>query len=1086
MKKMKTNMQRFIFKGTLVLSTVVFLEAKTKDIGINTTPEVKVEVKVRKPEMKEKCVMTDEFYSLKDDVYPIFCSKCEALLEPVPLEKICNIMTNSCPQLIGKISSPVKKPPSLPDLESADDEYKTENSMRLETPLPHLENREDRYDYVSTNALPSHVPVKLNRPDYCNSFHQTPNLMNQSAYYIRPTPVNPLTLTNTSTTSHNNSCEDIGAVASSLSIISSLQKRFDTLETMIKKSNKRKSQQNGNCWQHARQNPCCMYDINSSMQLNFMEMWKRMADLYTDKDKNRSDVNKRKKSFKCKLSRLKAKKLLQSAYTRGWKVEAVAKKSEQSPVKKKSKKRKYRPAMENSTEDLDKSVSDSDTVSCYDEFSDTPGDTVNGSAHTETENSNSHMETNTLKTSAHSSQFTDTDEADVEDTVRAINEYCKSVGGETDSGILSDSVESNKLVHPEADADACSGSMESKSVTKIKSPKRNTSDTKTSLTNCEFAERTTESPREVIRRAHSPKANVNLETTRSDEHTETAEDEHELFRSNDLSPIQTKRKYCRKRKLDETEESKKICSRGGLLKKLRNLKKTSNKIVKTCQSLSEHHEAQNSEHEDAVAEGKKDLGTEANAGPEDDYLPKKKPRIAHVPKPTIIERRTSFSKLQQESNLVKNIAREMNSSTIGNGIESKRDTVELKATQRNLHLSRPPSNVQETAQENSNNKLQNRCTVRVEVIPNVSSMLRFRSTDVIDRNAKASTRSSVGTKQLSEKASSSNQNDCTKSNVNDSHEEVVKEDKMKTESQEHGEDQNSSLDTSGSSVASSDDANKSTNGSQVNEESNVNESSICRKELSSQLDSQPSRDTSHPENVAILKNNSDQCGVTIQEIRRNEHSYGRTSPLVKSEDLSKDSGVKEGTVSGDKEWRSPLERLQQVIQNKCPSKNDKKAFKKLSYVRFTTDKFVKKQLQTLVDSDWEASVHWDVVEKLKATCTPRIIAKGIVEFLGTEEDYNVNLDNSYTPPAPLMTKAQQRIAALLVDLQDPVTFHFVLTGIEYKLFRLNQTIQVQRFFSVHVNLSRVANVIKIAFECSDIKRVVACKDVHGPGAHQER
>lgn len=64
---------------------------------------------IQKPEVTEKSVLTDEFYNVKSDLYPVFCSNCEILLEPPPLEKICKIMSNSCPKLIEKISSPSKR-----------------------------------------------------------------------------------------------------------------------------------------------------------------------------------------------------------------------------------------------------------------------------------------------------------------------------------------------------------------------------------------------------------------------------------------------------------------------------------------------------------------------------------------------------------------------------------------------------------------------------------------------------------------------------------------------------------------------------------------------------------------------------------------------------------------------------------------------------------------------------------------------------------------------------------------------------------------------------------------------------------------
>lgn len=62
-----------------------------------------------KPDVQEKSIMTDEFYKLNDDPYPLFCSKCETHLYPAPIEKICKIMS-TCPQLIEEdpFSSPQK------------------------------------------------------------------------------------------------------------------------------------------------------------------------------------------------------------------------------------------------------------------------------------------------------------------------------------------------------------------------------------------------------------------------------------------------------------------------------------------------------------------------------------------------------------------------------------------------------------------------------------------------------------------------------------------------------------------------------------------------------------------------------------------------------------------------------------------------------------------------------------------------------------------------------------------------------------------------------------------------------------------
>lgn len=60
-----------------------------------------------------------------------------------------------------------------------------------------------------------------------------------------------------------------------------------------------------------------------------------------------------------------------------------------------------------------------------------------------------------------------------------------------------------------------------------------------------------------------------------------------------------------------------------------------------------------------------------------------------------------------------------------------------------------------------------------------------------------------------------------------------------------------------------------------------------------------------------------------------------------------------------------------------------------------------------------------------------------------------------------MTKAQQRIAALLIDLEKsvPTVFQFVQVGIEYKLFRLNQEIEVWLFPTIFIRNAKLTNAI---------------------------
>lgn len=68
----------------------------------------------------------------------------------------------------------------------------------------------------------------------------------------------------------------------------------------------------------------------------------------------------------------------------------------------------------------------------------------------------------------------------------------------------------------------------------------------------------------------------------------------------------------------------------------------------------------------------------------------------------------------------------------------------------------------------------------------------------------------------------------------------------------------------------------------------------------------------------------------------------------------------------------------------------------------------------------------------------------IVEFLLEHVEHDDTLDKSFTPPAPLMATYEQKITALLIDLEvsKPTVLHFVQVAIEYKLFNLSSEVKV--------------------------------------------
>ena len=67
-----------------------------------------------------------------------------------------------------------------------------------------------------------------------------------------------------------------------------------------------------------------------------------------------------------------------------------------------------------------------------------------------------------------------------------------------------------------------------------------------------------------------------------------------------------------------------------------------------------------------------------------------------------------------------------------------------------------------------------------------------------------------------------------------------------------------------------------------------------------------------------------------------------------------------------------------------------------------------------------------------------------MEFIIDEVDHTEALDKSFTPPAPLMTKFEQKIITLLFDLEasKPMVIYFVQAAIEFHMFRLDSDVKV--------------------------------------------
>lgn len=163
------------------------------------------------------------------------------------------------------------------------------------------------------------------------------------------------------------------------------------------------------------------------------------------------------------------------------------------------------------------------------------------------------------------------------------------------------------------------------------------------------------------------------------------------------------------------------------------------------------------------------------------------------------------------------------------------------------------------------------------------------------------------------------------------------------------------------------------------------------------------------------------------------------------------------------ESQAPMSRLYKYINKKKCTKKHKLSCKEIKYACKITDKFVKKQLRRLMNSDWKDSIydsiHNDIKVKLENTCGPRIIAKCIVEFIIDEVNHTEALDKSFTPPAPLMTKFEQKIITLLFDLEasKPMVIYFVQAAIEFHMFRLDSDVKdpIDSLTRIYVVLSRI-------------------------------
>ncbi|XP_011862543.1 PREDICTED: uncharacterized protein LOC105559093 [Vollenhovia emeryi] len=214
--------------------------------------------------------------------------------------------------------------------------------------------------------------------------------------------------------------------------------------------------------------------------------------------------------------------------------------------------------------------------------------------------------------------------------------------------------------------------------------------------------------------------------------------------------------------------------------------------------------------------------------------------------------------------------------------------------------------------------------------------------------------------------------------------------------------------------------------------------------------------------------NNETIKVQAIQTRKKNISMSQQDKETKSSDVSQ----------VDEKFQTPMSKLMEYIK---PIKKHKLSNRKIKYICKITDQFVKNQLKRLISSAWEETIHDNIVQTLGSTCRPRIIAKCIVEFLLEDVDHDELVNKSFTPPAPPLTTFEQKIVALLFDLEalKPTVIYFVQAGIEYNLFRLNSSVtkvQIDTLTRVYVVLSRIQ-------KDREKIRMICCNALYGMGGN---
>ncbi|XP_058794539.1 uncharacterized protein LOC131666146 [Phymastichus coffea] len=122
---------------------------------------------------------------------------------------------------------------------------------------------------------------------------------------------------------------------------------------------------------------------------------------------------------------------------------------------------------------------------------------------------------------------------------------------------------------------------------------------------------------------------------------------------------------------------------------------------------------------------------------------------------------------------------------------------------------------------------------------------------------------------------------------------------------------------------------------------------------------------------------------------------------------------------------------------------------------------IRDQLSVLIETEpLTTDVLLQVVENLLNITPLEVVAVVLVEYASTEYLDDVKYNTTYTPPAPPMTKFEQKCVTLITTINEkqPEFMDDVGKGLEYKLFRLGKPLEihtVERLFRILVVLNKI-------------------------------